>query len=336
MSRRKRPMSVTAIGWFWLITGWLFCAGSVSVVLALLLTEGRGIVGDLLRPPRIAVAVSCAVGIIGLVSGWGLLKLKEWARRTLRVLTALCIAAVAAIGLFGLDMWGLPGGNEPADVIIARFGATVALFVALVCGFGVVYQCLGSGGMKTAMRGPGDQGGLPPEGRPPQEAEGARKSRAPWIAALPPTIALTAVLVAMAIALPQAPRTKEQYERLQHQMFVAIALLAEENIERVTVFDHWYGAAEPLHVVADAERVGRFATALREATPWTPNQPHFRRTCYVVVELRDDVSLEYRIGLKRDDVAYIYFVAKQDDSLSHFGHAQSRPLFQWLQEVGVR
>ncbi len=118
IQRAKRPGAVTAICWFyWLNTLILGAIGVISGLLAIDVSRARPSDGMSEAMPTILFLGSLSVVIIAFavlfaVVGWGLWKLKRWARRTAIVGSSLAIGLnlVVVVSAFANGGFGIPYG----------------------------------------------------------------------------------------------------------------------------------------------------------------------------------------------------------------------------------
>lgn len=110
-----RPVGITMIGFIALVGGAIAAVGALASFLFLLVGVGLGNpVGVLLGAfALVLLVVSAVLGIVGLITGWGLLKGRAWARLALLVLLGLNAAGAlssfisggdGAVGLVGLTV----------------------------------------------------------------------------------------------------------------------------------------------------------------------------------------------------------------------------------------
>ncbi len=351
----KRPTCVTVIGWFWIVVGALLCAGSGMGAYMLLLirqtnsgvspTDGQAFA--LGRSGIIAMTL-CAVGVLALISGWKLLQLSEWARKVLRILTALAFAAVigfAAFQLIGIAV-GLGSGSGPASEFLLPFVLGALLNAAIIgVPLGFVLRYLGSDRVKGAMlsvaeQKPSDRAASP---RPTAQADansGRATTKKSWrttsiVVSLAVMLASLAVITFMLGRMLMEDRISSVQSRaLEEQMYTAIELLSAASIRTVTLYEDWYRANSVVDQISGQEELRRFVSALQTAEPSRPIAS--RRYFYVVVQLQSGRKIEYLFCLQNDRVVHIEFVKKHGTGLLHFGKAQSQPLYAWLQQrVGL-
>jgi len=354
MSDNERPTSLTVIGWLWVIAGGVLCVGSLMPIAASLSARrmspdsaGPDALALLLKPSSILALTLSGLGLVGLVCGWRLLKLREWARKVLRLLTALLFAAVIAFAAFLLI--GIPvslSSGSPSEFTFLAAG--VGLVNAAIIGvpLGMVLKSLGSETVRRAMRRPVEHVAPPASGEQASYACADSDSRggAPKsplgtaIKMLSLAVMMAAVAVIMFVgsrALSSTETLDRQYYALEDQMHTIIALLSAESIRTVTTYEDWHPANHVLDRVSDPEQLRMFVSALQNLEPWSPQHPSCTREFYVVVDLGNDRKLEYLFRLHGDKLVYISFVRKHRRGLMYLGHASSRPLYTWLEERGI-
>jgi hypothetical protein len=97
MSKNKRPMCITVIGWFWIIIGVVIFLGSVMMLFSFFVVRIDQINQSILIP-----LVLIPISILIIASGISFLKLKPWTRKILEILSWLAIILSFGDGIFGV------------------------------------------------------------------------------------------------------------------------------------------------------------------------------------------------------------------------------------------
>jgi hypothetical protein len=148
VSKQRRPIAVSAVGWLWIVFGALAALGSAFVIAML---AGLAMMPEFRGEPQVlllmgAGALELSLGVLGVIAGVSLLRLAPWSRPTLEGLTWLLLVLMVSILVY--TVVGTPLG---ADSVGLAAGA--ALITALICGvpLALIVRSLRSETVRSAM-----------------------------------------------------------------------------------------------------------------------------------------------------------------------------------------
>lgn len=172
-----RPTSVTVISWVWIVMGILMTLGGAmgffSFAMMQEMSGGNPFPPDQLPPDfpaefrpmmlifrnfQFVAAFQVVVAIFAIVSGIYFLKLRQWARTALEVLTWLALTYIVVFGSYWVYMWVHMTGNIPPDQMppgmgnFKYFGAIMGIVINLIFGAPLVIMLLKlKGNVKKSM-----------------------------------------------------------------------------------------------------------------------------------------------------------------------------------------
>ncbi len=163
-----RPISVTVVGWVWVVVGALRTMGSGIALAAWRLGGLREIftgsspLAAFLPAPILRLAfrhfgaglvLQLASGVLFLCAGLGLLRLRPWARTAIRIFCWLGLAFVTLFAAGWLFLWlsAAPAASVDPSTRGIVAGATLFLCGALIWAFAAMIQALGRAEVRSAF-----------------------------------------------------------------------------------------------------------------------------------------------------------------------------------------
>jgi len=163
MTVNERPTCVTVIGWAWIVIGGLMCFSALmGIFMSLSMQQMMRThphmdqeVPAFFRYFALIALGQVAVGALGLAAGINFLRLAEWARKVLLVVTTLLFLFVVGFGVFWVITWvGMSSGHGPPG--FAAMGLIMGVFNTALFGvpLGIMTKYLAGDRVKQAMKAP--------------------------------------------------------------------------------------------------------------------------------------------------------------------------------------
>jgi lysylphosphatidylglycerol synthetase-like protein (DUF2156 family) len=173
MGQGKRPTAVSVIAWTWIVTGGFAVFSGIMGLLMFAamptlqneLTQAPGMPQDfglmtgMFRYFGWLVLVQLVLAAVAIVAGIQFLRLRNWARTALEILSWISLIYVVGFGLFWTSTWStvtehFSQQNTPFDIEtfrIAGFGMAIFITLAFAIPLGIMIKYLRGKVIREAM-----------------------------------------------------------------------------------------------------------------------------------------------------------------------------------------